>query len=203
MSLFASAWRFSPVCTWQHVFGDGLLYHTAACSRGGWQLWSTAGYKISRDQSLLKPFFVPSHAASLAGTGYSMDDLLQPNGSMRPLLEVMSLHKPVNSEIENNFARAVSASKCSRGAGKTFSCFVSVSVLCCVDTFKPGHCQLFLKPFWTIPIHFHALIPHFVSASLVHSIRLQTHCLCGQEILWWFLVRYIYINLYNIYYIVV
>lgn len=84
---------------------------------------------------------------SLAGTGYSMDDLLQPNGSMRPLLEVMSLHKPVNSEIENNFARAVSASKCSRGAGKTFSCFVSVSVLCCVDTFKPGHCQLFLKPF--------------------------------------------------------
>lgn len=45
---------------------------------------------------------------------FTVDDFL-PAGRLRPLVEVLSVHKPVNSEIENNFARACSAAKCARG----------------------------------------------------------------------------------------
>jgi len=44
----------------------------------------------------------------------TMDSLLE-GGRLHPIIGILSHHKVVNSEIENNFARASSAAKCARG----------------------------------------------------------------------------------------
>ena len=44
----------------------------------------------------------------------TMESIL-PGGKWNPLLGVLSHHKVINSELENNFARACSAAKCARG----------------------------------------------------------------------------------------